>query len=216
VKFIETRQHVQEEAHDHIKAHLARYEVETKGVYIQDVQLPEELVRVLTEREIANQEIETFKKQEEAQRQRVATEAAKGTADMQANLARSQVGVDISGNDAEARQRQADGEATFIERTGRAKGAEVEAVGLARARGYEAQVNAVGQNATAFVNAVGVLADSKHRITPEILGVGGGGGAGGGGTLDALAAALTRFVAEKSAAAPGAPATAAPPRIPAR
>src|SRR5207302_3615285 len=63
IRFIETRRQVQEEAFRHIREQLEQYQVETKGVYIQDVILPEDLVTVLTHREIANQEIETFKKQ---------------------------------------------------------------------------------------------------------------------------------------------------------
>ncbi len=95
VSFIETRQQVQEEARAHVEAHLKTYEVETKGVYIQDVIFPEDMVRVLTEREIAHQEIETYKKQEEAQRQRTTMEQSKGVANMQSELARSRVGVEI-------------------------------------------------------------------------------------------------------------------------
>ena len=77
VKFIERRQQVQEEALIHIKGKLDEYKVETKGVYIQDVIFPPQLVKVLTEREVAHQEIETFKKQEESQTQRVSTENAR-------------------------------------------------------------------------------------------------------------------------------------------
>jgi hypothetical protein len=40
--------------------------LETKGVYIQDVIPPQDLVVVLTRREIANQEIETFIMQRKA------------------------------------------------------------------------------------------------------------------------------------------------------
>ena len=43
----------------------------------------------------ANQEVETCKMQKSAQDQRTETEKAKGTADMQADLAKSQVGVEI-------------------------------------------------------------------------------------------------------------------------
>jgi len=53
--------------------------------------LPEDMVTVLTHREVANQEIETFKKQKAAQDQRIEMEQAKGTADMQADLARSKL-----------------------------------------------------------------------------------------------------------------------------
>ncbi len=145
VQFIETRQQVQQTALDHIREQLNQYEVETRGVYIQDVVLPEELVKVLTQREIANQEKATYRMQQEAQHLRIDMEKAKGTADMQAQLAQAQVGVEIATQLAAARKNQADGEATFIAETGRAKSAEVEAVGLARAKGFEAQVRALGQ-----------------------------------------------------------------------
>ena len=144
VQFIETRQQVQESALEHIREQLSQYEVETRGVYIQDVILPEQLVTVLTQREIANQQKATFRMQQEAQQLRIDMEKTKGTADMQAQLAQAQVGVEIATRTAEARKNQADGEATYIAETGRAKGAEVEAVGLARAKGFEAQVQALG------------------------------------------------------------------------
>src|SRR5258708_21727509 len=150
VTFIATRQYVQEEAMAHISAQLSQYQVETRGVYIQDLVLPSELAHVLTEREIANQEIETYKKQRLAEDQRIEMEQAKGQADMQALLARSKIGVDIKSNDAAARKAEAEGEAFYVEKTGAAKGAEVRAVGLARAEGFEAQVKALGSNATAL------------------------------------------------------------------
>ena len=56
VRFIETRPEVQASALDAIRTYLAAYDVETRGVYIQDVDFPDELVEVLTKREIANQE----------------------------------------------------------------------------------------------------------------------------------------------------------------
>jgi regulator of protease activity HflC (stomatin/prohibitin superfamily) len=184
IKFIEMRQQVQCEAESHITEQLAKYEVETKGVYIQDVMLPEELVQVLTQREIANQEIETYRKQQEAQETRVAMEQSKGTADMQADLARSKVGIEIKTNNAEGRKKEADGEATYIRETGSAKGAEIEAIGLARAKGYREQVAALGSQATAMVNLASALADSKNRFVPEVF------VAGGGGAVDGLAATL--------------------------
>src|ERR1700683_2024593 len=134
VRFIETRQQVKEEAFRHINEQLAQYRVETRGVYLQDVILPEDMVKVLTQREIANQEIETYRKQRSAQDERIAMENAKGTAEMQADLAKSKVGVDIKTNNANARTAEARGEAEFIRQTGTARGAEVEAVGLAPPR----------------------------------------------------------------------------------
>jgi len=144
---------------------------------------------VLTHREIANQEIETFKKQKAAQDQRIEMEQAKGTADMQADLARSKVGVDIKKNNADARIAEATGEADYIRQTGTAKGAEVEAIGLARARGYRAQVEALGSNATAIVNVVTALAEGKAKFVPDVLVTGGN----GGGAIEGLAATAMRL-----------------------
>jgi uncharacterized membrane protein YqiK len=191
IRFIETRQQVQEEAFKHIKDQLDQYCVETRGVYIQDVILPDDLVKVLTEREIANQEIETYKKQRSAQEERIAMENSKGTAEMQADLAKSKVGVDIKTNNANARTEEARGEAEFIRQTGTARGAEVEAVGLARARGYEAQVRALGSNATALVNVIAALSEGTSKFVPDILVTS---GSNGGGALDGLAATAMRYL----------------------
>jgi len=174
IKFIQTRQKVQEEAFSYIQGKLAEYEIETRGVYIQDVIYPEQLVTVLTQREVAHQEVETFKMQRQSQDQRIETEKARGTADMQAELAKSKVGVDIQTNKTEARMKEAQGEATFIEQTGTAKGAEVRAVGLANAEAYQRQVEALGKGPTALVNAIKALAVGNAAFMPKILVVGGG------------------------------------------
>ena len=139
--------------------------METRGVFIQDVVLPSALVEVLTEREIANQQIETIKKQRSAQEERIAMEQSKGTADMQADLAKSQVGVEIKTNNASARQAEGRGEAAYIEQTGKAQGAQVEAVGMARAKAYKAQVEALGKTQTAVVNVATALAEKNINIS---------------------------------------------------
>jgi hypothetical protein len=149
ITFIQTRQMVQEQAFNYIQGKLAEYEIETRGVYIQDVVYPEQLVTVLTQREVAHQEVETFKMQRQAQDQRIETEKARGTADMQVDLAKAKVGVDIQTNKTEARMKEAQGEATYIEQTGTAKGAEVRAVGLANAEAYQRQVEALGKGPSA-------------------------------------------------------------------
>ncbi|MBP9115018.1 MAG: hypothetical protein KBF89_01570 [Acidimicrobiia bacterium] len=201
VTFIETRQQVQEDALIAVTRHLSNYEVETKGVYIQNVEFPPELVEVLTRREIANQEKATFQEQERAQIVRVQMEKAKGTADMQSSLASAQVKVEISKNEAMAKEAAAGGEAAFISTTGKAEGEKIaaiglanasakqayvlavakgaEALGLARARGYEEQVRAVGVQTTGLVAVANAISEGKITVMPEIL-VNGGGGAGEG------------------------------------
>jgi hypothetical protein len=197
ISFIETRQEVQKAADEHISEKLKEYSIETRGVYIQDVVLPAELVSVLTQREIAKQEIATLQKQREAQDQRIETEKAKGTADMQASLAKSKVGIDIKQNDAAARKAEADGEATYIQQTGNAKGAEIRAVGLARAEAYEAQRKALSTEATALVNAIEAIAKIPYRIVPEVLVTGGE----GGGAVNGLMGVIMEHLRKKDAGA---------------
>src|SRR5882762_8841489 len=114
IRFIETRDAVQSAAFDAVSKYLATYEVETRGVYIQDVTFPDELVGVLTRREIANQEKATFQEQQRAQTERIQMEKAKGTADMQSQLAAAQVGVEIRQSQAQQRQADGEGEAAYV------------------------------------------------------------------------------------------------------
>ncbi len=198
VRFIETRMLVQQTALSAITQYLELYEVETKGVYIQDVVFPPELVEVLTEREIANQEKATYAEQEQAQSARVATERARGTADMQAQLAASQVSIEINQNAAEAREAEARGEAAYVELTGRAEASRTEAIGLAQARatealglaqaqGFEAQKQALGESATAIVAVANAVSEGHISVMPEVL-------VTGGGAFEGLAASLMRLL----------------------
>jgi uncharacterized membrane protein YqiK len=219
VRFIETRREVQGSAFLAVSEYLAAYDVETRGVYIQDVVFPEELVEVLTRREIANQERTTYVEQERAETARVEVEKARGTANMQADLAAAQVSVDISTNQARAREAAANGEAAYVRLTGQAEADRTqaigladaratEALGLARAAGFEAQRDAIGEAATALVAVAGAVAEGKIDIVPDVLVTGGGGGA-----LDGLASVLMNTLRNgngdrggRDGAAPAAPA----------
>ncbi len=200
IKFIETRREVQAAAFEAITRYLSQYEVETKGVYIQDVAFPQELVLVLTQREIANQEKATFEEQQRAETSRIEMEKAKGTANMQSQLASAQVGVQIKTNEAQAREQEAKGEAAYVQLTGEAEAARrqaiglaeakaTEALGLARATGFEAQKEALGSGATAVVAVANAVADGHITVVPEVLVTG-----GGGGSFDGLAATLMRYL----------------------
>ena len=139
IKFIETRHEVQAAAYQRVTEYLSQYQVETKGVYIQDVQFPADIVEVLTTREIANQEKATFEEQQRAQLARIELEKTKGTADQQANLAASQVGITIKQNEADARKAQAGGEAGATVVLGEAEASKQRAVAIAQADAIRAQ-----------------------------------------------------------------------------
>jgi len=192
IDFIEKRQDVQAQAQDHITSKLKEYRVETRGVYIQDVIFPQQLVEVLTTREIANQQQETYRAEEKAQSQRLELEQARGRADMQSELARSSVGIDIAKNKAQGVQAEADGESYRLDKVGRASAAKTEAEGIAIAKGLEAQQLAVGKDQTALINAVRALADGTQRFVPENLALSLGSEAGLGASLNALVPLIMR------------------------
>jgi hypothetical protein len=163
--------------------------VETKGVYIQDVVFPEEMVEVLTRREIANQQRATYEEQQRAETARIEMEKARGMADMQAELASAQVSIEIKGNRAKAREAEAGGEAAYVRLTGQAEADRVRAVGLAeaaatealgvaRAAGFTAQRDAIGETPTALVALANAVAEGKINIMPDILVTGGEGRTG--------------------------------------
>jgi regulator of protease activity HflC (stomatin/prohibitin superfamily) len=169
IDFIEKRQDVQKLAQDHISEKLQEYKVETRGVYIQDVVFPSQLVQVLTAREVANQQRATYLAEKEAQDKRLDLEASRGKADMQSELAKSTVGIDIAKNKASAVQAEADGESYRLEKVGRASAVKTEAEGLAIAKGLEAQQLAIGKDQTMAVNIAKALASGSQRFMPENL-----------------------------------------------
>lgn len=213
-EFIEKRDEVQNAAESYIQQYLSRYEVETRGVYIQDVIFPADLVEVLTSREIAAQERATFAQQRSAQEARVSLEQQRGVADMQAQLAQANVSVDIEKSRAEAAVARAQGESSVITVTGAAEASRTrdigsanaaaeEALGLARAKGFDAQRKAIGSEQTAMVAALREVAAGHVKIVPDVQV-----GSDGGGVIGGLGALLMRSLAEGTggAAAPVPPA----------
>jgi len=204
-EFIEKRDEVQSAAEGYIQQYLSRYEVETRGVYIQDVVFPEDLVKVLTSREIAAQERATFAQQRDAQIARVSLEQQRGVADMQGQLAQANVSVDIEKSKAEAARARAEGEAAVITTTGSAEAirtraigeataAAEEALGVARAKGFDAQRRAIGPEQTALVAALREVGNGRVKIVPDIQV-----GAGEGGVVGGLGALLMRNLATEPA-----------------
>jgi regulator of protease activity HflC (stomatin/prohibitin superfamily) len=206
IDFIERRAEVQADAQAHITEKLKEYRVETRGVYIQDVVFPDQLVQVLTAREIANQQQQTFTAERDAQEKRLDLEASRGRADMQSELAKSSVGIDIAKNKASGVQAEADGESYRLEKVGRASAVKTEAEGLAIAKGLNAQQEAVGRDQTAFINVVRELSQGTQRFMPENLALNlGDGGLGG---LNALVPMAMRRLSQGSGDPGGEPVAA--------
>jgi hypothetical protein len=189
ISFIETRQKVQEDAYKYIAEKLQQYHVETRGVLIQDVVFPSQLVEVLTKREIANQEVITYQKQRDAQVQRIEMEQQTGVANKQQELASASIGVEIKQKNAEARKAEADGEAVYLEKTNAA-------AGIGKAEGYKKQIEALGPEGTTLVNIITALADKNLKFVPEVV-VGDSGSASLSGLLGVLTGKYASELASK-------------------
>ncbi len=197
VKFIETRQQVQELGLPGTSASTWppttwRPAASTSRTSCS----PQELVEVLTQREIANQETHHLRRAAEGRRRpasRSRRPAAPPTCRPSSPPRRCRW--------RSARTRRgparptATGEAAFVRLTGQAEADRTQALGLAEARaaealglakaaGYEAQRVAIGEGATAMVAVAGAVAEGHIDIVPDVLVT------GGGGALDGLAATL--------------------------
>jgi hypothetical protein len=174
-------------------------------MYIQDVIFPTQLVDVLTTREIAKQQEQTYQGQKSAQDKRIELEASKGRADMQTDLAKSAVGIEIARNNATAVQETANGESYRLEKVGRASAVQTEAQGLAVAAGLEAQLNAIGKDQTAVVNVFKALAEGEQSFMPENLAITVGDDAGLNG-MSGLVPLLMRYLQTRRPEPPTPPA----------
>ncbi|HEX9000801.1 MAG TPA: hypothetical protein VGB07_12930 [Blastocatellia bacterium] len=94
------------------------------------------------------------------------------------------VGVEISRRRSEQRRAEGEGEAHYIQQTGKAEAEKVRLMGEAQGVAYREQVNALGPQGVTL-ETLKVIGEKGVRITPDVMATGGNGdGAGGGlGTL---------------------------------
>ncbi|HUS10255.1 MAG TPA: SPFH domain-containing protein [Pyrinomonadaceae bacterium] len=184
--YLQNRHEEQERAEARVRAHLLKYHVDVVNVLICHIHLPEELMKTQTEKILAEQRQNMYNAQREAEEKRIQLERTKSQADNQKDLMGATVGVEIAGKRAEQRKAEGEGEAHYIQQTGRAEAEKVRLMGEAQGVAYREQVNALGAQGVALVEVLKVIGEKGVRITPDIMasgGAGDGGGAGGVGTL---------------------------------
>lgn len=170
--FLGARSERQAEAALHIRRALGHYDVQAIDTLIGDIHPPEELMRTLTERKIAEEQKKTFEVQEAAQKQRQLLVRETATAEIQLEMVGAEQGVRIAELEAAARVRQAGGEAEAIRATGDA-----------RADAYRAGVAALGGPGFTALQVMQVVGERAVRIVPDVSVTGNG---DGGGLLGAL------------------------------
>jgi uncharacterized membrane protein YqiK len=182
--YLQNRHEEQERAEARVRAHLLKYHVDVVNVLICHIHLPEELMKTQTEKILAEQRQNMYNAQREAEEKRIQLEKTKSQADNQKDLMAATVGVEIASKRAEQRKAEGEGEAHYIQQTGRAEAEKVRLMGEAQGVAYREQVNALGAQGVALVETLKVIGEKGVRITPDVMATGGGAEAGGGiGTL---------------------------------
>jgi uncharacterized membrane protein YqiK len=181
--YLQNRHEEQERAEARVRAHLLKYHVDVVNVLICHIHLPEELMKTQTEKILAEQRQNMYNAQREAEEKRIQLEKTKSHADNQKDLVAATVGVEIANRRAEQRKAEGEGEAHYIQQTGRAEAEKVRLMGEAQGVAYREQVNALGAQGVALVETLKVIGEKGVRITPDIMASGSGDGGSGIGTL---------------------------------
>jgi uncharacterized membrane protein YqiK len=182
--YLQNRHEEQERAEARVRAHLLKYHVDVVNVLICHIHLPEELMKTQTEKILAEQRQNMYNAQREAEEKRIQLEKTKSQADNQKDLMAATVGVEIASKRAEQRKAEGEGEAHYIQQTGRAEAEKVRLMGEAQGVAYREQVNALGAQGVALVETLKVIGEKGVRITPDVMASGTGADGGSGiGTL---------------------------------
>ena len=225
IDFLKTRKERQEDAKQRIGEALAEYNVSAVDTLIGDIVPPEELMKTLTDRKLAEQEKVTFETQRLAQVTRKELAQAQAIADTQPQVVTAQRKVEIADFDAQAAVKKAEGDAksktinaqadaNVLVTVGEAEGRKITAVGTSEAEVIRLKTAAVGQNNYAVIEVGRALAEARIPLVPHIVAGGSGGSDGGNSLVNVLLANLVNAGINKPVSAPAQPPHPAPPAPP--
>jgi uncharacterized membrane protein YqiK len=210
IDFLKNRSTRQIEARTAISTALAEYNVGAVDTLIGDIVPPDQLMKTLTDRKIAEQERVTYETQRQAQTVRQELEQATALAATQAKVVDAERQVAIAEFAARATVKSAEGEgqakkinaeadANVLRTVGDAQAAKTKAVGAAEAEVIRLKIDSMEAGNYAVVQVADALAKSGTKLVPDIVANGSGGGTGGT-LVDVLLAGLIRDSAAKKSA----------------
>jgi uncharacterized membrane protein YqiK len=200
IDFLRNRSQRQSQARDAISAALKEYNVGAVDTLIGDIVPPDELMKTLTDRKIAEQERVTYDTQREAQIVRQQLEQATALAATQAKVVdaerqvaiadfNAQANVKSAEGQARAKKVNADADATVVRTVGDAEASKTRAVGGAEAEVMKLKIASMESGNYALVQVAEALAKSGVKLVPDIIA---GGTAGQGTLVDVLLANVIR------------------------
>ncbi|MGZ6398911.1 MAG: SPFH domain-containing protein [Bdellovibrio sp.] len=202
IDFLKNRSKRQDEARQAISAALKEYNVGAVDTLIGDINPPDELMKTLTDRKIAEQERVTYDTQRAAQVVKQELEQATALASTQAKVVDAERQVAIAEfnakatvksaeGQAQAKKINADADATVLRTVGEAEASKTEAVGGAEAEVIKLKIASMESGNYAIVQVAEALSKSGVKLVPDIIANGGIGG-NGGTLVDVLLANMLR------------------------
>jgi SPFH domain / Band 7 family len=152
---IENREAIEDTIEAQIKIEARKAGVEIKEIRLGEPAIPPEILIARLRQQLADQLGEAYKRETEAQKQRIETEQARSTANEQPRLVESQIAVQV------ANQREQERAAL-----GRAEKQYLEEI----AKGQSAQAGVLGQDRVAMLQALEKVLTSLER-KPELVGI---------------------------------------------
>lgn len=187
--FLIARSDRQSEAAQHIREAIGLYDVQAIDTLIGHITPPEALMQTLTDRKIAEEQRKTYEVQQEAQTQRQQLVRETSMADIQQQMVKSEQGVNIAGLDADARIKQANGEAEAIKLRAAADAEAIRITGVAKAQTYRLGAQALGSQGYTALQLMQLVGENQIRVVPDVAV---SGGTSGSGLIDALVGLMLR------------------------
>jgi uncharacterized membrane protein YqiK len=231
IELLQKRAEIQTRASQEMRAKFLNYSLELQEVLIgtpkpqDNDQTVERILVQLRERQIAVEQVETYKRQGEAAVEERALNEVRSTAEMQTKLTQSAVQVRVLENEGAAALARATKDAETIRVTAQAEAdrqrlegdgeaARIAAVGAANAGAIDAQVRAYGGPEYRLTDQIAMrlfeaVAQGHQPVVPQIMVAGENGGAQSG-LVTGLIASLLPTIRDRAAALPAPGPGAAP------
>jgi uncharacterized membrane protein YqiK len=201
IDFLKNRSTRQLEAKTSIGSALAEYNVNAVDTLIGDITPPQDLMKTLTDRKLAEQEKVTYETQKMTEDTRKDLQQARAMADTQATVVASERKVTIADFDAQSAVKKAEGDAksktinatadaNVITTVGNAEAEKTKAIGTAEADVIKLKIESMESGNYAAVQIANSLANNHIKLVPDITVT--GAGEHGGGIVDVLIANMLR------------------------
>ena len=200
IQLLQERSDIQRIASDEMKEKFRHYNLELEEVLIgtpsspaDDVQI-ETILTQLRSRQIAEEQVETYGRQEKAAVKERELREAESRAQMQTNMTQAELNIQIQSNQGKAEYQRSIQQASQIRALAEAEAEKIARIGIAQALATEEQVRAYGGpqfqvTQTVLNRFAEAIQQSKVDVVPRVV-VGGDKESGSGNIMEALLAML--------------------------